>query len=128
MPAELEGNREPHPAHRHRRGRPNELVTTRYNDAAHTCVFSTALRSPVGPNAQLSSTRSSSTPTTKTGELAITATKGVFRLVGGKISKNQPDHRHHAVEHDRHPRRHHDLRTSPRPRTVFELRFVGNPA
>ena len=29
-------------------------------------------------------------PTTKTGELAINASKGVLRLVGGKISKNGP--------------------------------------
>ena len=32
----------------------------------------------------------STTPTTKTGKLALTATKGLFRLVGGRISKTNP--------------------------------------
>ena len=67
----------------------NELVTTNANDRAHL-VFLDGSSLTVGPNAQLTIDRFVFDPNTKTGELAINASKGVLRLVGGKISKNTP--------------------------------------
>ncbi len=67
----------------------NELITTRTNDRAHL-LFLDGTSLTVGPNAQLTIDRYVFDPNTKTGDLAISATKGVFRLVGGKISKTQP--------------------------------------
>ena len=65
----------------------NELITTNANDRAHL-VFLDGSSLTVGPNAQLTIDKFVFDPTTKTGELAINASKGVLRLVGGKISKN----------------------------------------
>ena len=65
----------------------NELVTTNANDRAHL-VFIDGSSLTVGPNAQLTIDKFVFDPATKTGELAINASKGVLRLVGGKISKN----------------------------------------
>ena len=65
----------------------NELITTSANDRAHL-VFLDGSSLTVGPNAQLTIDRFVFDPGTKTGELAINASKGVLRLVGGKISKN----------------------------------------
>ena len=65
----------------------NELITTNENDRAHL-VFLDGSSLTVGPNAQLTIDKFVFDPTTKTGELAINASKGVLRLVGGKISKN----------------------------------------
>jgi hypothetical protein len=67
----------------------NELVTTGTNDRAHL-VFLDGTSVTVGPNARLTIDRFVYDPDTKKGDLAITATKGVFRLVGGKISKGSP--------------------------------------
>jgi hypothetical protein len=67
----------------------NELITTNARDRAHL-VFLDGTSLTVGPNAQLTIDRFVFDPATKTGDLAITATKGVFRLVGGKISKTKP--------------------------------------
>lgn len=67
----------------------NELVTTRANDRAHL-VFLDGTSLTVGPNAQLTIDKFVYDPASSTGELAINATRGVFRLVGGKISKSQP--------------------------------------
>ena len=67
----------------------NELITTNANDRAHL-VFLDGSSLTVGPNAQLTIDRFVFDPNTKTGELAINASKGVLRLVGGKISKNTP--------------------------------------
>jgi hypothetical protein len=67
----------------------NELVTTGTNDRAHL-VFLDGTSVTVGPNAQLTIDRFVYDPDAKKGDLAITATKGVFRLVGGKISKGSP--------------------------------------
>jgi hypothetical protein len=64
----------------------NEVVTTHANDRAHL-VFLDGTSLTVGPNARLTVDRFVYDPNSKTGELAITATQGVFRLVGGKISK-----------------------------------------
>src|SRR5690242_18494539 len=67
----------------------NELVTTGANDRAHL-VFLDGSSLTVGPNAQLTIDKFVFDPNTKTGELAINTSKGVLRLVGGKISKNSP--------------------------------------
>ena len=64
----------------------NEVVTTKANDRAHL-VFLDGTSVTVGPNALLTLDKFVYDPDTKKGELAITATKGVFRVVGGKISK-----------------------------------------
>ena len=65
----------------------NELITTQANDRAHL-MFLDGTSLSVGPNAQLTIDKFVYDPTTKTGDLAINASKGVFRLVGGKISKS----------------------------------------
>jgi hypothetical protein len=65
----------------------NELITTSANDRAHL-VFLDGSSLTVGPDAQLTIDKFVFDPNTKTGELAINASKGVLRLVGGKISKN----------------------------------------
>jgi hypothetical protein len=67
----------------------NELITTNANDRAHL-VFLDGSSLTVGPNAQLTIDKFVFDPNTKTGELTINASKGVLRLVGGKISKNTP--------------------------------------
>jgi hypothetical protein len=67
----------------------NELITTNASDRAHL-VFLDGSSLTVGPNAQLTIDRFVYDPNTKTGELAINASRGVFRLVGGKISKTHP--------------------------------------
>jgi hypothetical protein len=64
----------------------NEVVTTHSNDRAHL-VFLDGTSLTVGPNARLTIDRFVYDPNTKQGDLAITTTQGVFRLVGGKISK-----------------------------------------
>jgi hypothetical protein len=64
----------------------NELVTTNGNDRAHL-VFLDGSSLTVGPNARLTIDKFVYDPNTKTGELAVTASQGVLRLVGGKISK-----------------------------------------
>lgn len=64
----------------------NELVTTGAVDRAHL-VFIDGSSLTVGPNARLTIDKFVFDPNSKTGELAVNATKGVFRLVGGKISK-----------------------------------------
>ena len=67
----------------------NELITTNANDRAHL-VFLDGSSLTVGPNAQLTIEKFVFDPNNKTGDLTISATKGVLRLVGGKISKNNP--------------------------------------
>jgi hypothetical protein len=67
----------------------NELITTSAGDRAHL-LFLDGSSLTVGPNAQLTIDKFVFDPNTKTGELAINASKGVLRLVGGKISKNRP--------------------------------------
>ena len=65
----------------------DELVTTKNNDRAHL-VFLDGTSITVGPNAQVKLDKFVYDPNTKKGEMALTASKGVLRLVGGKISKN----------------------------------------
>ena len=67
----------------------NEVIRTGANDRAHL-VFLDGSALTVGPNAQLTIDKFVYDPNTKTGELAINASKGVLRLVGGKISKTNP--------------------------------------
>jgi hypothetical protein len=67
----------------------NEVIRTGSNDRAHL-VFLDGTALTVGPNAELTIDKFVYDPNTKTGELAVNASKGVFRLVGGKISKTNP--------------------------------------
>ena len=64
----------------------NETITTKANDRAHL-MFLDGTSLTVGPDASLVIDKFVYDPNSKTGDLAITASKGVFRLVGGKISK-----------------------------------------
>ncbi|MDP2372756.1 FecR domain-containing protein [Reyranella sp.] len=67
----------------------NELITTRADDRAHL-MFLDGTALTIGPDASIVIDKFVYDPNTKTGDLAITATKGVFRLVGGRISKTNP--------------------------------------
>jgi FecR-like protein len=67
----------------------NEVVTTHGDDRAHL-VFLDGSSLTVGPNARLTIDKFVYDPASKTGELAITASQGVLRFVGGKISKTNP--------------------------------------
>lgn len=67
----------------------NELITTGANDRAHL-VFLDGTSLTVGPDARIVIDKFVFDPATMTGELAVNATKGVLRLVGGKISKKEP--------------------------------------
>ena len=64
----------------------NELITTGATDRAHL-VFLDGSSLTVGPDARLTIDRFVFDPNTQKGDLAINASKGVLRLVGGKISK-----------------------------------------
>ena len=65
----------------------NEVVRTGATDRAHL-VFLDGTSVTVGPNARLTIDKFVYDPDARKGDLAITATQGVFRLVGGKISKS----------------------------------------
>jgi hypothetical protein len=65
----------------------DELITTNANDRAHL-VFLDGTSLTVSPNARLKLDRYVYDPASQTGIIGITATQGVFRLVGGKISKS----------------------------------------
>jgi hypothetical protein len=67
----------------------NEIVTTGATDRAHL-LFLDGSSLTVGPQARLTIDRFVYDPNAKTGELAVNATQGVFRFVGGKISKTAP--------------------------------------
>ena len=67
----------------------NEAVTTQANDRAHL-LFLDGTSLTVGPNSRVTIDRYVYDPNAQSGELALTATTGVFRLVGGKISKKTP--------------------------------------
>jgi hypothetical protein len=62
------------------------VVTTNANDRAHL-VFLDGTSLTIGPDARVVIDKFVYDASSKTGELALTAGKGVFRLVGGKISK-----------------------------------------
>jgi len=65
----------------------DEMVTTHENDRVHL-VFLDGTALTVSANAQVKIDRFVYDPASNSGELGITAVKGVFRLVGGKISKS----------------------------------------
>ena len=67
----------------------NEVIRTGPNDRAHL-VFLDGTALTVGPNAQLTIDKFVYDPDTKIGEIAISASQGVLRLVGGRISKTDP--------------------------------------
>ncbi len=67
----------------------NEAITTGVDDRAHL-LFLDGSSLTVGPRARLSIDRFVYDPNSKTGDLAVHATEGVFRFVGGKISKTHP--------------------------------------
>ena len=67
----------------------NEVITTKADDRAHI-VFLDGTSLTVGPNARLVIDSYVYDATAKKGDLAISASKGVFRLVGGKVSKSAP--------------------------------------
>lgn len=64
----------------------NEVVTTKADDRAHI-VFLDGTALTVAPNARLVIDRFVYDPNSKTGDLSVTVSQGVLRLVGGKISK-----------------------------------------
>jgi hypothetical protein len=65
----------------------NELITTKGDDRAHI-VFLDGTALTVAPNARLVIDKFVYDPDKKLGGLAVTVSTGVFRLVGGKISKH----------------------------------------
>lgn len=64
----------------------NEKVSTRVNDRAHL-VFLDGTSLTVGPNSTIVIDKYVFDPGRNTGELSLSAAKGVFRFVGGAISK-----------------------------------------
>ena len=64
----------------------NEIISTAADDRAHL-VFLDGTTLTVGPSSQLTIDKFVYDPTTEKGELAVNATKGVFRVIGGRISK-----------------------------------------
>jgi hypothetical protein len=64
----------------------NELITTNSDDRAHI-VFLDGTALTVAPNARLMIDRFVYDPNSKTGDLSVTVSTGVLRLVGGRISK-----------------------------------------
>lgn len=67
----------------------NEAIVTASNDRAHL-IFLDGTTLSVGPNAQLVIDKYVYDTGTERGELAISVTKGVMRVIGGRISKNDP--------------------------------------
>jgi hypothetical protein len=65
----------------------DELITTNEKDRAHL-VFLDGTSLTVSPNARLKIDRYVYDPASQTGSIGVTAAQGVFRLVGGKISKS----------------------------------------
>ena len=64
----------------------NEIISTTDNDRAHL-VFLDGTTLTIGPSSSMTIDKFVYDPTTQKGELAVNATKGVFRLIGGRISK-----------------------------------------
>ena len=67
----------------------DEVVTTHANDRAHL-VFLDGSALTVGPNARVTIDKFVYDPNSGNGELAINASVGVLRFVGGRISKKHP--------------------------------------
>ncbi len=64
----------------------NEIISTTANDRAHL-VFLDGTTLTIGPDSSMTIDKFVYDPTTQKGELAVNATKGVFRIIGGRISK-----------------------------------------
>src|SRR5712675_1016905 len=64
----------------------NEIISTTANDRAHL-VFLDGTTLTIGPSSSMTVDKFVYDPTTQKGELAVNATKGVFRIIGGRISK-----------------------------------------
>ncbi len=64
----------------------NERIQTRDDDRAHL-LFADGSALTIGPNSDLVIDRFVYDPARGSGDIAISATRGVFRLVGGKITK-----------------------------------------
>jgi hypothetical protein len=64
----------------------NERIVTRTNDRAHL-VFLDGSALTIGPDSEIMIDRFVYDPGRETGELAMSTTRGVFRYVGGAISK-----------------------------------------
>ncbi len=60
----------------------------------------------IAPNSSLVIDEFVYDPDKSAGKLAVSASKGLLRYIGGKISKGSERHLHHAHCDDRHPRRH----------------------
>src|SRR5436190_1628489 len=67
----------------------NEKITTG-PEGKTQLLFVDGSALSIGPNSDVVLDEFVYDPATGNGKLAMTATKGVFRLVGGKISKNEP--------------------------------------
>ncbi len=67
----------------------NEIVTTGADDRAHL-LFLDGSSLTVGPQARLTIDKFVYDPNSKAGALTISASQGVLRFVGGKISKTAP--------------------------------------
>jgi hypothetical protein len=64
----------------------NEIISTAADDRAHL-VFLDGTTLTIGPSSSMTIDKFVYDPTTQKGELAVNATKGVFRVIGGRISK-----------------------------------------
>jgi hypothetical protein len=64
----------------------NEIISTTDNDRAHL-VFLDGTTLTIGPSSSMTIDKFVYDPTTQKGELAVNASKGVFRIIGGRISK-----------------------------------------
>jgi len=67
----------------------NEIIATGSNDRAHL-LFLDGSSLTVGPQARLTIDKFVYDANSKTGTLAVNASQGVFRFVGGRISKPAP--------------------------------------
>jgi len=64
----------------------NEIISTAADDRAHL-VFIDGTTLTIGPSSSMTIDKFVYDPTTQKGELAVNATKGIFRVIGGRISK-----------------------------------------
>ena len=64
----------------------NEIISTAGDDRAHL-VFLDGTTLTIGPSSSMTIDKFVYDPTTQKGELAVNATKGIFRVIGGRISK-----------------------------------------
>jgi hypothetical protein len=64
----------------------NEVISTAADDRAHL-VFLDGTTLTIGPSSSMTIDKFVYDPNTQKGELAVNASKGVFRIIGGRISK-----------------------------------------